>query len=73
MFFEVATLTSTTPEVVIAHFKSIFARHGIPEVVRTDNGLQFASEPFRKFAQDWIFSQITSTLHTKQWGGREGP
>ncbi len=32
-FFEVAKLTSTTSEAVVEHFKSIFARHGIPEVV----------------------------------------
>jgi len=42
-FFEVAKLTSTTAEAVVEHFKSIFARHGIPEVVRSDNGPQFAS------------------------------
>lgn len=37
-FFEVAKLGSTTSETVVNHFKSIFTRHGIPEVVRTDNG-----------------------------------
>ncbi len=52
-YLEVAKLTSTTSGAVIDHFKSIFARHGIPEVVRSDNGPQFASEIFRQFAQDW--------------------
>lgn len=34
------------------------------------HGPQFASEPFRKFAQDWSFNHINSSLHfsTKQWG-----
>lgn len=60
-FFEVAKLSSTTSEAVIDHCKSIFARHGIPEVVRSDNGPQFASEAFHKFAQMWGFSHITSS------------
>ncbi len=60
-FFEVAKLTSTTSEAVVEHFKSIFARHGIPEVVRSDNGPQFASEWFRVFAHDWGFSHVTSS------------
>jgi len=32
-FIEISTLTRTTLEDIIAHAKSIFARHGIPEVV----------------------------------------
>ncbi len=65
-FFEVAKLTSTTSEAVVEHFKSIFARHGIPEVVRSDNGLQFAFECFRMFAQVWGFSHVTSSPHFPQ-------
>ncbi|KAL0166592.1 hypothetical protein M9458_038436, partial [Cirrhinus mrigala] len=68
-FFEVSKLTSTTAEAVIEHFKSIFARHGIPEVVRSDNGPQFASECFRVFAQDWGFNHVTSSPHFPQSNG----
>ena len=64
-----AKLTSTTSEAVITHFKSIFARHGVPEIVRSDNGPQFGSEPFRKFAQDWNFSHVTSSPHFPQSNG----
>lgn len=62
-FFEIAKLTSTTSEAVAEHFKSIFARHGIPEVVRSDNGPQFASESFSVFAKDWGFNHVTSSPH----------
>lgn len=68
-YFEVAKLTSTSSEGVVEHFKSIFARHGIPEVVRSDNGPQFASEPFRKFARDWNFSHVTSSPRFPQSNG----
>ena len=40
---EIAKLTSTTSQAVITVLKSIFARHGIPEVIRSDNGPQYAS------------------------------
>ena len=62
-FFEVAKLTYTTSEAVVEHFKSIFARHGIPDVVRSDNGPQFKSEYFRKFVREWGFSHVTSSPH----------
>ena len=48
---EIAKLDSEDSESVIQHMKSIFGRHGIPEVVRTDNGPQYASEAFHDFAQ----------------------
>ncbi|XP_036435970.1 uncharacterized protein K02A2.6-like isoform X1 [Colossoma macropomum] len=68
-FFEVAKMSSTTSEAMIQHFKSIFARHGIPEIVRSDNGPQFASDCFRRFAQDWGFSHVTSSPHFPQSNG----
>ena len=39
-FPEVALLKGTTRSTVITHMKSIFARHGIPEIVISDNGPQ---------------------------------
>ena len=41
--------------------KSIFAQHGIPEIVISDNGPQFASKEFAEFAAKWEFSHITSS------------
>ncbi|XP_062855259.1 uncharacterized protein K02A2.6-like [Trichomycterus rosablanca] len=68
-FFEVAKLSSTTSEATIQHFKSIFARHGIPDVVRSDNGPQFSSDSFRRFAQNWGFDHVTSSPHFPQSNG----
>ena len=40
---EVHKLTRTTSQSVINSLKTVFARHGIPETLRTDNGPQFSS------------------------------
>ena len=37
-YFEISLLPNTLSETVINHTKSIFARHGIPETVISDNG-----------------------------------
>ena len=42
-FFEVDELTTTTSAAVIKKLSGHFARHGIPEVVVSDDGPQFAS------------------------------
>ena len=49
-YFEIAQLANTKNSTVIQHIKSIFARHGIPEVVISDNGPQYSSEEFQRFS-----------------------
>ncbi|KAK3752456.1 hypothetical protein QZH41_007498 [Actinostola sp. cb2023] len=49
-FPEIEILRSTSAKAVIPHLDSIFARQGIPDVVRTDNGPPFNSENFQMFA-----------------------
>ena len=39
-YFEIAQLASTKSSTVIQHIKSMFARHGIPKIVISDNGPQ---------------------------------
>ncbi|KAF7659393.1 hypothetical protein LDENG_00298800, partial [Lucifuga dentata] len=68
-YIEVAKLTSTTAAVVIEHLKSIFARHGIPAEVRTDNGPQFTADIFRQFASEWGFVHTTSSPRYPQSNG----
>ena len=60
-YIEIARLKSTNADEVITHTKSIFARHGIPEVVLSDNGPQFASAAYRQFAENFQFEHITSS------------
>ena len=69
-YVEVAAMNKTTksPE-VIRELKAIFARQGIPEEVRRDNGLQYASAEFTQFSKDWGFKHTTSSLRFPQANG----
>ena len=68
-YIEIARLKSTNADEVITHTKSIFARHGIPEVVLSDNGPQFASAAYRQFAENFQFEHITSSPYYPQSNG----
>ena len=52
---EVRQLQAETTTATVAAVKSIFATHGIPDVVVSDNGPQFASAEFQAFARDYQF------------------
>lgn len=64
----IAQLSVTRSTDVIAHLKSIFARHGIPEILMSDNGSQF-SGAFTSFATLYGFSHITSSPRFPQSNG----
>ena len=70
-FPEVSLLSETTSAGAIKHTKSVFARHGIPDTVVTDNGPQFACKEYKgkDFAKQWEFHHVTSSpLHTRANG-----
>ena len=58
---EYAKLESTTSSTVISHMKSIFARHGIPKVVCSDNWPQYSSIEFADFSRSYGFTHVTSS------------
>ena len=67
---EVIKLSSTTSSNIIALLKTIFARHGIPEVLRTDNGPQYAAKEFSVFAKSYGFQHIISSPRFPQSNGQ---
>ena len=68
-YVELAKLSRTTSPDVIVHLKSMFARHGIPELLLSDNGPQFSSSVFAKFAEGYSFTHITSSPRYPQSNG----
>ena len=60
-FIEIAQLTGSSSAEVVRHTKSIFARHGIPEVVVSDNGPQYTSSTYAEFAREYCFNHVTSS------------
>jgi hypothetical protein len=60
-FVQIGLLSSTTSPAAINRTKSIFARCGIPEMVMSDNGPQFASDTFQRFSKQYQFLHVTSS------------
>ena len=63
-YIEIARLANTMTNEVLKHTKSIYARHGIPEVLISDNGPQYASSQFAVFAQNVWVQKLPQVAHT---------
>ena len=60
-YVEIAKLCGTTSPNVTVHLKSMFAKHGIPELVVSDNCPQFSAHTFVKFAEEYGFTHVTTS------------
>ena len=69
-FIEIEHLKETTSMQVIKRCKSQFARHGIPDILFSDNGPQFSSQQFHDFASTYRFQHRTSSPHYPQSNGK---
>ena len=65
----VKKMTTTTSKAVILLMKSIFDEHGLPVKVISDNGPQYSSDEFLRFAHDYNFTHVTSSPHHPQSNG----
>ena len=63
-FIEIVKVSGETCAEIIKHTKSILARHGIPEVIFTNNGPQFSAAEFGRFAKEYGFQHKTSSPHS---------
>ena len=68
-YFELERMSTTTGSAVINKLKAIFARHGIPEKLISDNGPQFSAQEFACFANEWDFSHVMSSPTYPQSNG----
>lgn len=69
-YFEIDRLFDKTGKEVIGKLKAHFARHGIPDVIFSDNGPPFQSHEFDKFAESYDFEHITSSPAYPQSNGK---
>ena len=60
-YIELTKVSSTTSSEVIKHLKSFFSRHGVPQIVVSDNGPQYSATLFKDFANLYGFTHTTST------------
>ena len=54
---------------VVSLLKEMFSEHGIPKVLHSDNGPQYASVQFTDFCISWGISHETSSLHYPRSNG----
>ena len=58
---EVIKLNSTTSASIVSAMKTIFSRHGIPQTVISDNGLQYDSSEMKIFSSTYGFKHVLIT------------
>ena len=50
-YYEISVMKSTTADKTVTALKTIFARHGYPLTIHTDNGPQFVSDTFANYME----------------------
>ena len=71
-YWDLEQLNDTDADSTILQMKNIFSRQGVPEVVISDNGPQYASKEFKEFSESWNFHHYTpSPHHPKRNGAAE--
>ncbi|PFX22499.1 Receptor-type tyrosine-protein phosphatase F [Stylophora pistillata] len=63
-------LKNTSAVAVIRALKRNFARHGIPDECVTDNGPQFVSHEYARFAREYGFTSIRSSPYLSRGNGK---
>ena len=67
--FDIKDLSAETSHSVIKALKKVFATHGIPDVIMSDNGPQCSAEAFQQFAAAYHFTHVTSSPKFPQANG----
>lgn len=68
-FIETAPLNKLDTHHTTRALKSIFSRHGIPKVIRSDQGTNYSSENFKQFVNEWKITHVTSSPTHAQSNG----
>ena len=66
---EIFKLSTTTSQGIINALQPLFARHRVPEILRSANDPQYVSQEITKFSVDYGFQQIISNPHHPKSNG----
>ena len=69
-YIEIKQLNSLSSAALIEQLKQIFAVHGIPVTLISDNGPNYASVEFTDLTHDWDIQHITSSPHHPKANGK---
>lgn len=59
-WLEVTPVSSMTSTTVIKSLRRLFATHGLPDTIVSDNAAQFLSEEFQQFLKNGLIHHVTS-------------
>ena len=68
-YLEIQRLTRLTSSTVVERLKTLFARHGIPDIVTSDGGTQFTSHVFQSLSTEYGFQHRVTDPHTPSSNG----
>ena len=72
-FIEVSTLTGTRSNQIITHCKSQFSHYGIPDLLITDNGPQFAYSDYSQMSTAYNIAPPALCTHNQtEWLKKQG-
>ena len=52
-----------TSAAIISNMKEMFAEHGVPDILKSDSGPQYASAAFTEFTKKWGFQHTVTSPH----------
>lgn len=68
-FIEVVKLPDIKSSTVIMYMKSLFARHGIPKLLTSDQGTQYTSSEFAQFMKEWDIKHVFTSPYFPKSNG----
>ena len=68
-YFELTQLKDSTSATLINCLQQHMSRHGVPEILYSENGPEFSSLEFRQFAKAYQFQHVTSSPRFPQSNG----
>ena len=69
-YIEILKLDTLATSTLVEQLKQVFAIHGVPVTLISDNGPNYASTEFHQFREAWDFQHLTSSPHYPKSNGK---